>query len=68
VGRPTLFIRDKVNLPQLKKKLNKIKRKKRTFNDDFKYQIISLYQHGKSRGEIVAEYNLTPSAWDRWIM
>jgi transposase len=48
--------------------MNKIKRKKRTFNDDFKYQIISLYQHGKSRGEIVAEYNLTPSAWDRWIM
>ncbi|SCC18080.1 helix-turn-helix domain-containing protein [Gilliamella intestini] len=30
-------------------------------------QMVSLYQHGKSRSEIVAEYDLTPSALDRWI-
>ena len=47
--------------------MNKIKRKRRTFTDDFKHQMVSLYQHGKSRSEIVAEYDLTPSALDRWI-
>ncbi|OCG48055.1 transposase [Gilliamella sp. Choc5-1] len=47
--------------------MNKIKRKRRTFTDDFKQQMVSLYQHGKSRSEIVAEYDLTPSALDRWI-
>jgi transposase len=35
--------------------MNKIKRKRRTFTDDFKHQMVSLYQHGKSRSEIVAE-------------
>ncbi|OCG45333.1 transposase [Gilliamella sp. Choc5-1] len=47
--------------------MNKIKRKRRTFTDDFKHQMVSLYQHGKSRSEIVAEYDLTSSALDRWI-
>ncbi|WP_141674908.1 transposase [Gilliamella sp. App4-10] len=47
--------------------MNKIKRKRRTFNDDFKHQMVSFYQHGKSRSEIVAEYDLTPSALDRCI-
>ncbi|MWP50485.1 DDE-type integrase/transposase/recombinase [Gilliamella sp. Lep-s21] len=35
--------------------MNKIKRKRRTFTDDFKHQMVSLYQHGKSRSEIVAD-------------
>ncbi|OCG48548.1 transposase [Gilliamella sp. Choc5-1] len=47
--------------------MNKIKRKRRTFTDDFKHQMVSLYQHGKSRSEIIAEYDLIPSALDRWI-
>jgi transposase len=45
----------------------KIKQKRRIFNEDFKHQMVSLYQHGKSRSEIVAEYDLTPSALERWI-
>ncbi|MFQ0999227.1 transposase, partial [Gilliamella sp. BG6] len=44
-----------------------MKHKRRRFTDDFKQQMVSLYRHGKSRSEIVAEYDLTPSALDRWI-
>lgn len=47
--------------------MNKVKRERRTFNADFKLQMVSLYQHGKSRSEIIAEYDLTHSALDRWI-
>lgn len=47
--------------------MNNVKRERHTFNDDFKQQMVKLYQHGKSRSELVAEYNLTPSALDRWI-
>lgn len=47
--------------------MNKIKRERRTFNDDFKQQMVTLYQHGKSRSAIIAEYDLTPSSLDRWI-
>ncbi|WP_141673658.1 MULTISPECIES: transposase [unclassified Gilliamella] len=41
--------------------------KRRTFKDDFKRQIVSLYQHGKSHTEIVAQYDLTLSALNYWI-
>ncbi|WP_392562269.1 transposase [Orbus sturtevantii] len=44
-----------------------VKRQRRTFNDDFKQQMVNLYQYGKSRSELIAEYDLTPSALDRWI-
>ena len=42
-------------------------RKRRTFSDDFKNQMYQLYAAGKSRADIVKEYDLTPSALDRWI-
>lgn len=29
--------------------------------------MVQLYENGKSRAVIVAEYDLTPSALDRWI-
>ncbi|WP_392562163.1 IS3 family transposase [Orbus sturtevantii] len=47
--------------------MNKVKRERRTFTADFKQQMVNLYQHGKSRSELVAAYDLTPSALDRWI-
>ena len=43
------------------------KRPRRTFTEEFKKQIVDLYNAGKSRAEIVREYELTPSALDRWI-
>ena len=43
------------------------KRPRRTFTEEFKKQMVDLYNTGKSRAEIAREYELTPSALDRWI-
>ena len=40
---------------------------RRTFTDDFKRQMVLLYQNGKSRTDIIQEYDLRKSALDRWI-
>lgn len=42
-------------------------RKRRTFSDEFKQHIVNLYQTGLSRKELIEKYDLTPSAFDRWI-
>ena len=43
------------------------KRPRRTYTEEFKKQMVDLYNAGKSRTEIAREYELTPSALDRWI-
>ena len=43
------------------------KRPRRTFTEEFKKQMVDLYNAGKPRTEIAKEYELTPSALDRWI-
>ena len=43
------------------------KQARRTFTTEFKKQMVQLYENGKSRAAIVAEYDLTLSALDRWI-
>ena len=43
-------------------------KKRRTFTTDFKKQVVALYENGKSRQDIVSEYELTSSALDRWIL
>jgi len=43
------------------------KRKRRTFSKEFKEQIVLLHTSGKPRAEIIKEYELTPSAFDKWI-
>ena len=43
------------------------RRTKREFTDAFKQQIVQLYNSGKPRSEIIKEYDLTPSAFDKWI-
>lgn len=40
---------------------------RRKFTTEFKNQMIQLYEGGKSRSDIVREYDLTASALDRWI-
>lgn len=35
--------------------------KRRTFSTDFKKQVVALYENGKSRQDIVREYELTAS-------
>lgn len=43
------------------------KRERRTFTQEFKLQLVKLYENGKPRSEIIREYDLTPSAFDKWI-
>jgi len=43
------------------------RRTRRTFTSEFKNQMVQLFQNGKSKSDLVREYNLTPSALDRWI-
>ncbi|WP_180297581.1 helix-turn-helix domain-containing protein [Snodgrassella alvi] len=47
--------------------MNQQERARRTFNAHFKAQMVKLYHQSKSRSELVKEYDLTPSALDRWI-
>lgn len=42
-------------------------RQRRTFTPEFKLQLVKLYENGKSRADIVREYDNTPSALDRWV-
>jgi len=43
------------------------KRERRTFTPEFKLQLVKLYENGKPRSEIIREYDLTPSAFDKWV-
>jgi transposase len=43
------------------------KQQRRTFTAEFKKQMVLLYENGKSRADLVEEYDLTASALDRWI-
>ena len=44
-----------------------MKRERRTYTPEFKLQLVKLYENGKSRTDIAREYDITPSALDRWI-
>jgi transposase len=43
------------------------KRARRSFSKEFKEQVVKLYLAGKPRNEIIKEYELTPSAFDKWV-
>lgn len=43
------------------------RRKRRTFTPELKKQIVDLYRSGKSRKEIIDDYDLSPSAFDKWV-
>lgn len=43
------------------------KRTRRTFSQEFKQQIVNLYLAGKPRVEIIREYELTASAFGKWV-
>jgi transposase len=44
-----------------------IKRPRRSFTKEFKEQIVQLYLSGKPRCEIIKEYEITPSSFDKWV-
>ncbi|RNB54352.1 hypothetical protein EDM57_16935 [Brevibacillus gelatini] len=43
------------------------KRERRSFTDEFKRQMVQLYENGKTRADILREYDLSASAFDRWV-
>lgn len=43
------------------------KRTRRTFTPEFKSQLARLYESGKPRADIIREYDLTASAFDKWV-
>lgn len=43
------------------------RRKRRTFSTEFKKQLVLLYKNNKPRKEIIKEYDLNPSTFDRWV-
>lgn len=40
---------------------------RRTFKESFKKQMVHLHKSGKPRKDILREYDLTPSAFDKWV-
>jgi len=40
---------------------------RRTFTKEFKEQMVQLHENGKPRKDIIKEYNLTGSAFDKWL-
>lgn len=47
--------------------LNMSRRPRREFTEEFKLQILKLYNSEKSASEIVKEYDLTRSAFANWV-
>ena len=43
------------------------RRKRRTYTDEFKKQLVDLLKAGKPRNDIIEEYDLTPSVFDKWV-
>ena len=43
------------------------KKKRREFNEDFKKQMVQLYNNGKRRTEILREYDVSASTFDMWV-
>ncbi len=44
-----------------------MKKARRTYTPEFKAQMVKLYENGKPRKDIISEYDLTPSALDKWV-
>ena len=43
------------------------RRERRTYNEEFKKQLVELLNRGKPRSEILREYDLTASSFDKWV-
>ena len=42
------------------------RRVRRAYSEEQKKQLVELFNHGKPRSEIIREYDLTGSAFDKW--
>lgn len=45
-----------------------MRRERRSYTEEFKKQMVQLRLSGKPRIEIIREYDLSPTAFDRWVM
>ena len=45
----------------------KQKRERRTYTDEFKNQLVQLYQNGKRKCDIIREYDISGSLLNKWI-
>lgn len=43
------------------------RRERRTYTQEFKQQMVDLLNSGKPRADIIREYELTPSSFDKWV-
>ena len=43
------------------------KRARRSYTKEFKNQIVQLHENGKSRTDILREYDLTSTTFDNWV-
>jgi transposase len=43
------------------------RRERRDYSEEFKNQLVQLLNAGKPRAEILREYDLSASAFDRWV-
>ena len=43
------------------------RRPRQTYSEDLKKQLVELLNHGKPRHEIIREYDLSASAFDKWV-
>lgn len=43
------------------------RRERRTYTQEFKQQMVDLLNSGKLRADIIREYELTPSSFDKWV-
>ena len=43
------------------------KRARREYSEEYKWQMVQLYNSGKHRAEIIREYDLSGTALDRWV-
>ena len=43
------------------------RRERRNYTEEFRRQLVQLFNNGKPRSEIIREYELSPSAFDRWV-
>jgi transposase len=48
-------------------KYNMSRRTRCYFTEEFKKQMVELYHSGKKRADIIREYDLTPSTFDKWV-
>jgi len=43
------------------------RKERKVFTEEFKNQLVQLYNNGKRRADILREYGVSASAFDKWV-